>query len=61
MCHASYVAAGEPVLLAALHLVDSRVVKQQNSGAPAYLSTVVPDSALQKFTTTTVVAHATVQ
>jgi hypothetical protein len=48
------------MLLIALHLVASRVLKQQNSGAPAYFRTVVPDSALQKFATTTVVAHVTV-
>jgi hypothetical protein len=48
------------MLLTALHLVASRMLKQQDSGALAYFTTVVPGSALQKFATTTFVAHVTV-
>jgi hypothetical protein len=47
------------MLLTALHLVASRVLKQQNFGALAN-SIAMPGSALQELATTTCVSHVTV-
>jgi hypothetical protein len=54
------VAAGELMLLAALHLVTSSSLKQQNSAAVAYLSAVVPGSTLQMIATASFIEHVTV-